>query len=352
MSKLTLILLIKGRKKFTKRWLDYMLRIKYDGFILIGDGEKNSEIKKILKNKHYTKLNLKYVSYNHSSQSYKDYYYMMYDLVRNHVKTEFIRFCDNDDFILKNQQTNLLNYYIKNKNLASVGDFQIRFEILNQNKLHGNKIYFFLEGVNRSQDSFSNQNIRDIFNNYQGFFYNIFKKKDMQKILFEIYKLNFTDLEIRDFYLCLRLICNGKTIYLNQSSYIRQHATSQTSTNFFYSDNFFSKDIKGDTEKLVTKISKIFEKKFNINQDKMKELIFESYKSYLNKVIAHNKRVFLYPKYFKFRKYLLKKFTNLVYFIRIIQNLRFNLSINKLYKKNKSSFNQEFSLMKKFIRGK
>ena len=52
---------------------------------------------------------------------------------------------DNDDFILRKQQNNLLNYYVKNKTLASVGDFQIGFEILNKNKLHGNKVYFFLK---------------------------------------------------------------------------------------------------------------------------------------------------------------------------------------------------------------
>ncbi len=264
-------------------------------------------VKKILKNNKYSLLNLKYVSYKYTNINHKDYYYMMYDLLKSHVKTEFIRFCDNDDFILKHQQNNLLKYYIKNKSLASVGDFQIRFEILNKNKLHGNKFYFFFEGINRFEDNFSYQNVREIFNNFQGFFYNIFKKKDMQKILFEIYKLNFTDLEIRDFYLILRLLANGKTVYLNQSSYVRQHGTSQTSTNFIYSDNFFTKDIKGDTEKLVVHISKIFQKKFNSNNDKMKKLIFDSYRSYLNKVIAHNKRVFLYPKYFKIKNYL---FTN------------------------------------------
>ena len=32
--------------------------------------------------------------------------------------------------------------------------------------------------------------------------------------------------------------------------------------------------------------------------------------SYLNKVIAHNKRVFLYPKYFKIKNYLFTKYTN------------------------------------------
>ena len=92
MSKLTLILLVKGRENFTRRWLDYMLSINYQDSILIGDGANNSKVKKILKNKKYSILNIKYVNYKSKNSDYKDYYYMMYDLVKNHVKTEFIGF--------------------------------------------------------------------------------------------------------------------------------------------------------------------------------------------------------------------------------------------------------------------
>ena len=51
MSNLTLILLIKGREKFTKRWLDYMATINYPDCILIGDGDIKSNVKKIIKKK-------------------------------------------------------------------------------------------------------------------------------------------------------------------------------------------------------------------------------------------------------------------------------------------------------------
>ena len=127
MSKLTIVLLIKGRENFTKRWLDYMSKINYQENILIGDGDPKTKIKKLIKNKSYSKLKIKYLNYN--NKNYNDYYFMMYDLVNRYVKTEYVRFCDNDDFILQNQQKNLIAYFDKNTKLASVGDFQIRFEI-------------------------------------------------------------------------------------------------------------------------------------------------------------------------------------------------------------------------------
>jgi len=347
MSKLTIVLLIKGRENFTKRWLNYMSKINYQDNILIGDGDPKTKIKKLIKNKRYSKLKIKYLNYN--NKDYKDYYFMMYDLVSRHVKTEYVRFCDNDDFILQNQQKNLITYFDKNNNLASVGDFQIRFEILNNNKLYGDKLYFFFEGIHRFNERFSEKTIKEMFKNYQELFYNIFKKNHMKKLLYEIYKLNFSDLEIRDFYFKLRLLSFGDTIYLKQSSYIRQHGTSQTSSNFYYSENFFKKDIKKDTSKLINKISNIYKKKFNKNPNKIEKIIFDSYKNYLNIVIAHNKRIFLYPRYFKFKNVILERFRFIFLFLRKLQNLSFNSDLKKLYRGNKISFDKEIILLRKFI---
>jgi glycosyltransferase domain-containing protein len=347
MSKLTIILLIKGRENFTKRWLDYMSRINYQDDILIGDGDLKTKIKKLIENKRYSKLKIKYFNYN--NRNYKDYYFMMYDLISRHVNTEYVRFCDNDDFILQDQQKNLITYFNKNVKLASVGDFQIRFEILDNNKIYGDKLYFFFEGIHRFSERFSEKTIKEMFKNYQELFYNIFKKKHMKKLLYEIYKLNFSDLEIRDFYFKLRLLSFGDTIYLKQSSYIRQHATSQTSSNFYYSENFFSKDIKNDTSKLVNKISNIYKKKFNKNPKKIKKIIRDSYKNYLNIVIAHNKRVFLYPRYFKLKNIILQKYKFIFHFLRKLQNLTFNSNLNKLYRTNKISIDKEIIFLKKFI---
>ena len=348
MSNLTIILLIKGREKFTKRWLDYMSAINYPDQILIGDGDIKSNVKKIIKKKKYRKLKIKYISYN--NKNYKDYYFMMYDLVKNHIKSEYLRFCDNDDFILKKQQNNLKEFFNKNKKYISVGDFQIRFEILGKNKLYGNKNYFFFEGIHRHEDKFNENAIIEIFNKYQGNFYNLFRRKDLAKILFEIYKLNFSDLEIKDFYFKLRLLTIGKTIYLNQSSYIRQHGTSQTSSNFYYSENFINKDIKKDLIKMSQKISKILKYKFGKKRHKIENLITNCYKNYLNITIAHNKREFLYPNFFKFKKYFSKNFINLLLVYRKLKYITFFMELKKLYKYNMGSFNEELKFLKNFLK--
>ena len=84
----------------------------------------------------------------------------------------------------------------------------------------------------------------------------------------------------------------GNTVFLNQSSYIRQHGTSQVSSGFYYSENFITKDIKNDVRNMTQKISKITEGKFGRKRKKIEDIITKSYKNYLNVTIAHNKREF------------------------------------------------------------
>ena len=55
----------------------------------------------------------------------------------------------------------MITYFDKNTKLASVGDFQIRFEILNNNKLYGDKLYFFFEGIHRFSERFSEKTIKE-----------------------------------------------------------------------------------------------------------------------------------------------------------------------------------------------
>ena len=150
MSDFVLVLLVKGREPFTERWLEYMSKINFKYKIAIGNGNKKSDkyIKKLINKKKYSNLNIEYYSYN--NKNYKDYYYMMYDVVRKQKKTKFIKFCDNDDFILPFQLENLIKLIKKDKKSISIGDRCMWFSLI------GNKIYnkkFCVGGSTKSYTS-------------------------------------------------------------------------------------------------------------------------------------------------------------------------------------------------------
>ena len=348
MHDFVLILLIKGRENFTERWLKYMSKIEFKHKIVIGNGDKksNSKIKKIINKKIFSNLNIEYHSYN--NQNYKDYYFMMYDVVKKQNEAKYIKFCDNDDFILPRQLNNLLNLIKHDKKSVSVGDRAMWFSII-ENKLYSKNIYFKPGNFHRLIENFNIRNIREAFINFQEPFYNIFKKKFILQTLKEIHQINFSDLEIRAFYLQLRIMMLGQIKFYNQISYVRQHGVSQISTDdFLYTRNLIDKDISGDVNKLKKNISnKIKNKDFNKNMI-MKE-IEEGYIMYLNNVVFHNLRQINKKNLFKFKKFLQNRFKTIYVIIRKMQYLKLNLSISKNYFKSYRLFKKELQFVKDFL---
>ena len=225
MQDLALILLVNGRENFTERWLRYMSKIEFKHKIVIGNGNKKSSLhlKKLINKNIYSNLNIEYHSYN--NQNYEDYYFMMYDVVKKQKEAKYIKFCDNDDFILPNQLDNLFDLAKKDKKLVSVGERPLWFSLIG-NSLYSESVYFWPDNLFRSTENLNPQDIRSIFSNFQESFYNIFRKKIILQILKEIHQINFSDLEIRDYYLKLRIMIYGKTKFYNSISYVRQHGIS------------------------------------------------------------------------------------------------------------------------------
>lgn len=349
MSDFVLVLLVKGREPFTERWLEYMSKINFKYKIAIGNGNKKSDkyIKKLINKKKYSNLNIEYYSYN--NKNYKDYYYMMYDVVRKQKKTKFIKFCDNDDFILPFQLENLIKLIKKDKKSISIGDRCMWFSLIG-NKIYNKKIHFWPDNFYRLSESFNIKDVKKIFIEFQESFYNIFKKKYILQILKEIHEINFSDLEIRDFYLKLRLMAFGKTKFYNQISYVRQHGTSETSVNnFLYTRNFTTRNISGD----VNNLKKYLFKNIKINtlsKNLIKDEIDKGYVNYLNNVVSHNLRAINKKKLFVFKEFLNKKFPTILNLIRKTQYFKDNFLIQKKYYKDFDKFKIELKFIQIFLK--
>lgn len=349
MSDFVLILLVKGRVPFTERWLEYMSKINFKYKIALGNGNKKSDkyLKKLINKKKYSNLNIEYHSYN--NQDYKDYYYMMYDIVRKQGKSQLIKFCDNDDFILPFQLENLIRLIKKDAKSVSVGDRCMWFSLTGE-KIYNNKIHFWPDNFYRLSESFNIKDFSKIFTEFQESFYNIFKKKYILQILKEIHKINFSDLEIRDFYLKLRLMTFGKTKFYNQISYIRQHGTSETSVNdFLYTKNFITRNISGDLNNLKKCLFMNVEIS-NSRKNSMKNEIDKGYVSYLNNVLTHNLRKVNKKKLFVFKNFLNKNFPNFVNLIRRVQYSKDNFLIQKQYYKDFKRFKSELKFVQIFLK--
>ena len=349
MYNFALILLVNGRENFTERWLKYMAKIEFKHQILIGNGKKKSDLylRKLLNKNIYSNLNIKYYSYN--NKNYKDYYFMMYDIVRKQKKLKFLKFCDNDDFILPNQLDKLLSSLKKDSKYVSIGDRCMWFSLAG-NKLYNKNIYFWPGNFYRSIESFNYKNVKIIFTDFQESFYNIFKKKFILQTLKEIHQINFSDLELRDFYMKLRIMMFGQSKFYNQISYLRQHGVSQTSRkNFLYTRTFINKDISGDFTKLKKNIFKKIKNK-SLNKNTIIKEIENGYISYLNNVVTHNLRQVNKKKLFKFKSFLQSKFETFYTLIRKMQYFKENISVKKNNFKNYLVFKKEARFVKDFLK--
>lgn len=324
-----------------------MSQIKFKHKIVIGNGSKKNDfyVKKLLNQKSYSNLNIEYHLYN--SKTLKDYYFMMHDIVKKQKNLKYIKFCDNDDFILPNELDNLINNFKKNKNCISVGEQPIMFRLVGS-KLYSPKMYFWADPLYRLIENFTIKHIKNIFINFQESFYNIYKKKYILQTLKEVHEINFSDLEIRDFYMKLRIMSFGKTKFYNTVSYLRQHGVSEISRNYSYIENFITKNISNDLSLLKKNILKKIKIK-NISKDKISKEIQNGYKLYLQNVVAHNLRQYSLKNFFLFKKILEIKFPSIYCLIRNILNLKSNLSIKKNYSENYCSFKAELNFVKLFL---
>jgi glycosyltransferase domain-containing protein len=99
MSRLTIVVPLKGRYLFTLRFLWHANKARLPYQFLIADGEVHPELAKLLENsqKTFPALDLEYIRYR-DDIDLKRYYIKMADVFER-VRTPYVKIADNDDFL-------------------------------------------------------------------------------------------------------------------------------------------------------------------------------------------------------------------------------------------------------------
>jgi glycosyltransferase domain-containing protein len=209
MSDLTILLTLKGRKKFTKRWLDWMSIEKCPYKILLADGDEDKSFTKdLISDIKYSSLNIEHIKYPYD----KDVYTFIKKLsdVSKKISTKYVVHTDNDDFILINNLENAVKYYEKNQQIGTLALPHYRFKIhdSDEDKLYpkkGSKISFQrLVRLNNKNLLSKNQSIRlkeavKIFPS-DFIWYGIHKSQDFRKLNNDLLKIVIDDLIFQEWY--------------------------------------------------------------------------------------------------------------------------------------------------------
>lgn len=140
MNDLTILLTLKGRKSFTKRWLDWMALEKCPYKIMLADGDADkSYTEALIKNTNYRDLDIDHIKF----QEDKDIqtFIKKFNEAVSLIKTKYAIYADNDDFLIIDNLKKALLYFKKNSELQTLALPHYRFSIKNNGNNVDSNLY-------------------------------------------------------------------------------------------------------------------------------------------------------------------------------------------------------------------
>ncbi len=115
----TVLLMLKDRFSFTKRWLNYMAAIKFPYKVFIADGSADDQARHYLESnkEKFGCLDINYVRYPYD-ENYSVYYKKIADALGK-IKTKYVSVSDNDDFYVVEGIARSIEFLEKNGDYSS-----------------------------------------------------------------------------------------------------------------------------------------------------------------------------------------------------------------------------------------
>jgi glycosyltransferase domain-containing protein len=238
MSKLTIVLTLKDRPEFTRRWMRFMNEQRCPYRILIADGGADKTIESQLRDSsNYPNLDYEYIRYPYDNDI-KDYYAKKKDVCER-VETEYLLLADNDDFYLLDKISLCIDFLDCNPEYTGCRGSTAEFSLLSKNgDILNEAIGESYRASHYPGKSIDNDNfierVQSFFNEafqYDHWFnwYCVYRKAPLVKSMKDLYKYSFSDVILNEILLLLMLLREGKIKVLKQLIYARQLGSSQTS---------------------------------------------------------------------------------------------------------------------------
>ncbi|MBS0335299.1 MAG: TIGR00180 family glycosyltransferase [Proteobacteria bacterium] len=119
-GELTIVLTLKDRVPYTRRWMEYADSSAFPFKVLVADGGSDDGARSLLSDKaRYPNVDYEYVRYS-ADRTYADYYSKMADAL-GRVRTPFVALADNDDFIVAESLRKSVRFLSANGDYFSCG---------------------------------------------------------------------------------------------------------------------------------------------------------------------------------------------------------------------------------------
>lgn len=226
---LTIVLTLKDRAPYTRRWMEYANERKFPFKVLVADGGSDDSVQAMLADRtRFPDVDYEYVRYP-EDRCYADYYAKMADAA-SRVGTPFIALADNDDFLLPDALGRAMGFLADHPGYASCGGQSVSLWVLPGNE-HAGSEYLYGRRVEwkctREPDALAGSSARErlraaMLSKADMFYYDVRRTGQVQRNLRVIRDLGLSDLFLVEcMVLCLTAI-SGRTKRLEEVFLARQ----------------------------------------------------------------------------------------------------------------------------------
>ena len=238
--RLTIVLPLKGRHLFTLRFLWHANAARLPYRFLIADGQVHPQLAAILENSRETfpNLDIEYVRYS-DDVDFSHYHRKLSDAL-SRVRTPYAMMADNDDFLASAGLERSLNFLDGAPDYVCCGGGLAGFSVYSglNDPNHGllgpfNRFSYRYTPLDHSADYSSDsvvERLRQGSRNWWSY-YAVFRSDALATIWREIVEIDFSDLQLHEFFCAMRTLTLGKARSDSVTiSYLRQYDTSMRSS--------------------------------------------------------------------------------------------------------------------------
>lgn len=287
-DQLTIILPLKGREDFTRRWLDYYTRANLPWKTIIGDGDVNSNVSTILKeHKNLLENKVEYLSYD--DVNYLEFYRKILNMIE-HAETPYVMMCDNDDFLIQCGIEKAISFLNENPDYVSCGGANLgiygvadNFDISQGTSVGGNwtNLNIIYDPIDLNMDK-SEDRVLETFNNYQPSWYCIHRREALRDCFREIVNRKILDVLAMELFQASYMAAKGKVRQAYDSViYVRQLNTSMVSKNTSDTfDRIFKETLVQDFNSICTSLAEVTAERNNKSVAELRESFVQVYIDY------------------------------------------------------------------------
>ena len=252
-NNLTIILLLKEREEFTLRFIEFFLRNNFNYNLFIADGSKKKLGQSIL-NKIRTNSNITYKKFP-EDKNYTIFYKKIISSLEI-VKTKYVLFASNDDFLIYDTIDRCMKILIKYRDLNGAGGSIYSFSLSKNKKFieNINPLYF---NLNFDQNHVKKR-VDIFFTCPSSTMHYIMNRKNLLKSKKNAVKFFNNNIELMDFFTDVNNIINGKIKIINSPVLFHQSTPNSEASKRpeIILDNFKNKKFPEEIMKLIDIIYK------------------------------------------------------------------------------------------------